>query len=1266
MARQCTVCHTTYPDDLKYCPHCGAWGDAPSSPHIRLAGDKSSSGEILLDPMQPDLVTAGGSAPSSGGEDIIEIDWEEVEAALPETAAPPQPGDSGVRGKPTQVAAGSRPPTQLAQPGDIEAAPSPAEERSLRSSSADFELGEAPASPQDELVAVEPDSGLDLEPPTIHTPGPRHTDSDEVDISHADGGDGGSEVRLVSEPPRPASRPSWAEPTGAEEAAAADSGESILDEVPTHAEAAESSAIDLGSGTASVGTGTGRAATPTADQADEWDEFRSDAADEELAGPVSAGVARAVPVAPAARPPSSAGPWLGGGIIGAALGVAACLGGLWTGGYLRTGSPSDAAAPEQRPPEARETLQPPTPAPAATANVESPRALLDRGDLAAAATAPDPDQGPDRAGQLAARGEARWLTLLRQRGKSLPSDDPALRQVQADLQQAGSAEAVFWLGQIKEQTGDPAGARQTYAEGLRRFPGNRLLETAVDRLEVMAPVQPAGQTGARPRNPSELGKVLGLLIALQAGTGAESPDAEEAGAYFWKAARLASQQKYADALRMLDKSRTVHDERRLQRLRKSQNPTTDPTEEIFLRACDELKTYWRMQERLQGSGYPELAKADPLRALDRLLTDAREPRPDPAVAAALERLQRDPDVGAGPAKDLGQGIDRLMEAKRKAQEQLAGVRKALQDAAYLSAEQPDVAVGLERLLKDYAVAMKPNPSEGMAQVVIDRLKKDKDVAGADPEVKDVGKDLDFVLDLKNKAQQQLAALQRGLKEANYVTADQPDPVKGLDQVLKDQAAAVGQAKKLESAMTAAVERLKKDKDVTAADPGVEDVAKGVDLLAASKKKLDDQLAAIRNALQSAKYVSPDQPDALKGVENLLKDHERVGETPVTLAAASNVLRAARYVTDGQPNVAKGVERLVADKKMAEERLSETAEKLQAADRSLKDATARLKAAEDRAEAADGRLQTADARSKEISTKLQKADDALKGASARLKTAEERAQAADAQLQSLDARYKQAAARLQKADDTLRETVARLKTAEDRAQAADGRLQTADARSNEAAAKVQKTDDALREATARLKGAEDRAQAAGARQQRADERYQEAAAKLKSAEETLRDVAAALAAARVVDPDARGAVLVRGIERVIAGARAGEAAAKAAPPGRAAVAPPRAAETLDPADSWAAERHFLRGLSNFWAGRYWAAENDFFDAVRSPGGAGQDARFYYFLGLTELAQGKLDEAREVLRYGGQLERDHRPASAVVSRALERVQGNLRRVVEGYRP
>src|SRR5205085_2681970 len=97
------------------------------------------------------------------------------------------------------------------------------------------------------------------------------------------------------------------------------------------------------------------------------------------------------------------------------------------------------------------------------------------------------------------------------------------------------------------------------------------------------------------------------------------------------------------------------------------------------------------------------------------------------------------------------------------------------------------------------------------------------------------------------------------------------------------------------------------------------------------------------------------------------------------------------------------------------------------------------------------------------------------------------------------------------------------------------------------------------------------------------------------------------------------------------------------------------------DPLASDRHYASGLSYYFDRKYENAEKEFLSAVENDS---NDARYYYFLGLARLAQGKRD-AYEDFYQGARLEQMGRPDSAAVSTALERVQGRMRRVLNEAR-
>jgi len=97
----------------------------------------------------------------------------------------------------------------------------------------------------------------------------------------------------------------------------------------------------------------------------------------------------------------------------------------------------------------------------------------------------------------------------------------------------------------------------------------------------------------------------------------------------------------------------------------------------------------------------------------------------------------------------------------------------------------------------------------------------------------------------------------------------------------------------------------------------------------------------------------------------------------------------------------------------------------------------------------------------------------------------------------------------------------------------------------------------------------------------------------------------------------------------------------------------------------AEKHFSRGLDFFWARRYTDAESELVKAVAL---YDDDARYRYFLGMARYMQGTTDKRKLAgldFDKGAQLERSRHPSSREVNASLERVQGYLRTLIDGYR-
>jgi tetratricopeptide (TPR) repeat protein len=94
----------------------------------------------------------------------------------------------------------------------------------------------------------------------------------------------------------------------------------------------------------------------------------------------------------------------------------------------------------------------------------------------------------------------------------------------------------------------------------------------------------------------------------------------------------------------------------------------------------------------------------------------------------------------------------------------------------------------------------------------------------------------------------------------------------------------------------------------------------------------------------------------------------------------------------------------------------------------------------------------------------------------------------------------------------------------------------------------------------------------------------------------------------------------------------------------------------------AERHFAAGLNFYFDCDFANAEKEFLLTLRNDN---QDARYFYFLGLSRLGQNNRRDAIADFAAGAELERVNRPPAGAVSESLERIQGPMRNIVNEYR-
>ncbi len=335
---------------------------------------------------------------------------------------------------------------------------------------------------------------------------------------------------------------------------------------------------------------------------------------------------------------------------------------------------------------------------------------------------------------LVARAQYRLGVYLKKAGNKINPDDPALHQALQDLQKAAEQNepnALYDLAFIKEMAGKLEEARAEYAKGAQKFandPGQKQrFESAVLRVELKAAAKAASGAAHLPQRGGKEDRaalLALLLVALQQapaqtpqqpapspqqpaqpGQPAQQPaaaDNKEAGFEFWDAVKQAQAGKFTEAIGALDRARKLHDEMRFSRLRKAQNPLSDPAEDIFLRCCDELKTYWQLEKDLREGGY---------------LTDKNTP------SQALQALVEKSKGGGTQAKELMDKLTAAQKAQKDAEDKAAGLEKQVQKS---KSENTKLASDLKAAQKKMEESQADLTS---AKQQFEKLKSDSDTQG---------------------------------------------------------------------------------------------------------------------------------------------------------------------------------------------------------------------------------------------------------------------------------------------------------------------------------------------------------------------------------------------------------------------------------------------------------------------------------------------------------------------------------------------------------
>jgi hypothetical protein len=944
--------------------------------------------------------------------------------------------------------------------------------------------------------------------------------------------------------------------------------------------------------------------------------------------------------APSRKVPAVAGAgggrnaWLGGSAIGVVIGGAAVFllqfFGI-TGGGTTPSVPQQSLTQPIPPPPVTQPAGGPVGAPAAAVSKFD---LLRNGDLDKAAQAGIEQVDENNPEQLGRRGEYRWLAYLQKQRRAngvLNAEDPGVRAAATDLQAAadkGNVDASFWLGHLQESTNAFDKAKATYAKGAGQAADpvqKRRFEAALNRLELRQGIKPAGAA----RAPDAAEALLLAMVALQAPAPGAAPaaapaavpaatDGDEAGFDFWEAARLARDQKFAEAVQALDKARASHDVRRYTRLRKPQNPLSDPTEEVFLKCVDELKAYWQLEDKLRNGGYLDVAAhRDPVKALDGLITLAKD---------------------AGSSKEL---VEKLAKDQEKSRADIAKLETGVKAAQSEVDSQAQKAKAAEQQLAAETTKLKAAEERATAEVAKLKMAEERErelaagQASARDELKKLADELvkAKLLDPKADKDGLLHAVQSTIRLA--AAADSQGMIRTLQaeanrfrdqlgqrwqpsEMLTYWLPILGDRGRADLATKAAVDaaRVAADTAATPADKARAEAVLGLALR--NQGKFTEAVAA----LQKAKAALPaGDAEWRERVDAALKD----AADPATyflnradeLAARGKSVEAIAELDKGEKAYPAGKAHFQAQRGLLQmetvraktpEGIAPTAAALQAARKDVDEAA-----------------KTGDAFALYAAGRVAEESGDYDGAVVSYR----KAVAAHPARDAAGSRYRLALARV----------LVRASSASEAPKSAPKPGESSRAPGNS-------VESALLVLTLLLQ-----VPPAAANQSEAIQLADEI---LAAPDSTLEMRAQALAIkglytqALMTYAEALRPSLTREQFQTLRELISTHPAL-------------RRPETQAVASPQDAERNYAIGLRLLYSGQYAAAEKELLAAVARDG---QDARYYYFLGLARLYQGKRD-ALEDFEQGARLEQQGLPPGDAVNSALERVQGSPRRTIDNAR-
>lgn len=894
--------------------------------------------------------------------------------------------------------------------------------------------------------------------------------------------------------------------------------------------------------------------------------------------------------------------------------------------------------------------------------------------------------------------ESKWAAyLLQRKEKNLRADpkDPDYEAVAQDLDTAkeNSAEAWFWRAHMHEEAGEIAKAITLYREGLGKFPNpddKVLFESALRRHGIRPEDEKkgAGRLPLPVNDLEHLERLVLVLAALQAEPAEADKGTGEAGEEFWKAYFHAQQHEYKEALDALTKAVERHDKRRFSRRGQAQNPRSDGPEDIFLKSCKELEVYWRIRQKIQENKYD---LKDVEKVVGDLLAGKGTGPEYVKVKEQLDAVQKElMAAGIKETADPAKGVKELNADRQKAVKAVADVALAVKGEPV---QQPDEAVKAVQTL--YA-----------GKRTADKTVADVGLAVKGDEVKEPG-----------ELTQAVQGLFKGKQNADSTLTKIGDALK-----VKEPAEMVKAAEGLAATGTAfdkVAQSLEKAGEVPAKAPR-DDVVKAVDRVITTVKTSEPlkQLAVKEKEIEGLKgdLAQRRTPQELVDIW-LLSMQGRAGRNTRDVAKARE--DAERLLAD--PKVTGEVKaRTLYLRGLAERRAGDYIKARASLEQALKEGdTARMAPWRTTAKTAldeltdPGKYYLAEAERLQFAPNgnharaLGTLDEALKAfpegkahgqvlaQRSLLLLAEAKEKAGrNKPLDANDPAVVKAAADAQKARDAG--AVAEGHYAAGRMAQCLGNLAEASKHYRQACDAHPEDDkagnryrQALIEVTVLLR---DKPTPLGERTGKRSPRPGPADAAAQPEAPLAAVVLLLTAQADGPAPAADQEALNREAQKIIDSPNA-DPMDKV----RAYVVQGKWTDALnfyakelrkvirrDQADlllellekhpafhrpysravqnPLAAEAHYAVGLRLYWERKYADAEKEFYISIED---FDQDARFFYFLGLTRLAQGKRDEAFTNFEQGARLEQQNRPGPVAVNEALERVQGRIRQVLNERR-